>query len=103
MDAAPRSFGSIEIRSAARMVLRQGKPIDLAPKEMDLLLALLKHAGTVVSRQQLLQEVWGYSSAVVTRTVDTHIAELRRKLEDDPSTPRHILTVRKAGYRLQLE
>ena len=52
------------------------------------------------SRLDLMQEVWGYSSAVVSRTVDTHIAELRRKLENEPSAPTHILTVRKHGYRL---
>jgi DNA-binding response OmpR family regulator len=68
--------------------------------EFDLLVALLKRNGAVASRLQLLAEVWGHSSAVLTRTVDTHIGELRRKLEQDPSTPKHILTVRKAGYRL---
>ena len=57
--------------------------------------------GDVLSRVRLLEEVWGYPSAVVTRTVDTHVAELRRKLEDDPAEPRHIMTVRKAGYRLE--
>jgi DNA-binding response OmpR family regulator len=69
--------------------------------EIDLLLALVRRRGTVASRLELLQEVWGHSSAVLTRTVDTHIAELRRKLEGDPGAPRHILTVRKAGYRLE--
>jgi DNA-binding response OmpR family regulator len=68
--------------------------------EFDLLVALLRRKGAIVSRLQLLKEVWGHSSAVLTRTVDTHIGELRRKLEADPSAPRHILTVRKAGYRL---
>ncbi|MCZ6650346.1 MAG: response regulator transcription factor [Acidobacteria bacterium] len=95
------TFGDIEIRPASRTVFRRGKAVELAPKELDLLLALVRHRGSVVSRGQLLQEVWGYPSAVVTRTVDTHVAELRRKLEDHPSSPRHILTVRKAGYRLQ--
>ena len=57
--------------------------------------------GAVASRVELLTEVWGYDSAVVSRTVDTHVAELRRKLEDDLTAPRHILTVRKAGYRLE--
>jgi DNA-binding response OmpR family regulator len=61
----------------------------------------LSKDGSVVSRLALLREVWGYSDDVVSRTVDTHIAELRRKLEDDASRPRHILTVRKAGYRIQ--
>ncbi len=54
-----------------------------------------------VSRLDLMTQVWGYSAAVVSRTVDTHVAELRRKLEDRPSEPRHLLTVRKIGYRLR--
>jgi len=55
-----------------------------------------------VSRQQLLTDVWGHSGQVVTRTVDTHIAELRRKLEPDPAKPSYIQTARKAGYRFEL-
>jgi DNA-binding response OmpR family regulator len=70
-------------------------------KEFDLLLTLVARAGAVVSRVDLLREVWGYRNWVATRTVDTHVAELRRKLEDDPANPRHILTVRKIGYRLE--
>lgn len=94
-------FGEIEVDPAARTVLRASQPVELAPKEFDLLLALLRARGAVVSRLQLLREVWGYSAAVVSRTVDTHIAELRRKLEEDPASPRYIVTVRKTGYRLQ--
>ena len=71
--------------------------------EFNLLLALLERRGAVASRLDLLKEVWGHSSSVLTRTVDTHVAELRRKLEDDPARPRHILTARKAGYRLRRE
>jgi len=71
--------------------------------EFNLLLALLERRGAVASRLDLLKEVWGHSSSVLTRTVDTHVAELRRKLEDDPARPRHIPTARKAGYRLQRE
>jgi DNA-binding response OmpR family regulator len=69
--------------------------------EFDLLLALLRRRGAVASRLDLMREVWGHQAAVLSRTVDTHVAELRRKLEKDPAAPRHILTVRKAGYRLQ--
>jgi two-component system alkaline phosphatase synthesis response regulator PhoP len=94
-------FGEVEVDASLRTVLLRGRPVELAPKELDLLLALIAHDGSVVSRLTLLREVWGYSDDVVSRTVDTHIAELRRKLEDDASAPRHILTVRKAGYRLQ--
>jgi DNA-binding response OmpR family regulator len=100
---APRleRFGDVEIDTGTRGVRRGGRPIELAPKEYDLLMALVRARGSVASRLELMRDVWGYSSAVVTRTVDTHIGELRRKLEADPAAPRHILTVRKAGYRLQ--
>jgi two-component system alkaline phosphatase synthesis response regulator PhoP len=94
-------FGEITVKPSSRTVTRSGLPVELAPKEFDLLLALLRADGDVVSRVSLLEQVWGYPAAVVTRTVDTHIAELRRKLEADPAAPRHILTARKAGYRLQ--
>jgi DNA-binding response OmpR family regulator len=93
-------FGEVEIQCASRTVLRRGAPVALTPKEYELLLALVRRNGAVASRVELLTEVWGYSSAVMSRTVDTHVAELRRKLEDDLGAPRHILTVRKAGYRL---
>jgi DNA-binding response OmpR family regulator len=93
-------FGEVEIDVAARSVQRRGRPVELAPRELDLLLTLLDAEGAALSRLELLRRVWGYPAAVVTRTVDTHVAELRRKLEDDPARPRHILTVRKLGYRL---
>jgi len=94
-------FGDIEIQPASRTVLRRGEPVLLRLKEFDLLMALVTRGGGVISRMDLLREVWGYRSWVATRTVDTHVAELRRKLETDPAHPRHILTVRKIGYRLQ--
>ena len=93
-------FGDVEVEVPTRSVRRHGDAVALTPMEFDLLIALLRRQGAVASRLELLKEVWGHSSAVLTRTVDTHIGELRRKLEQDPSTPRHILTVRKAGYRL---
>ena len=96
----PEGFGDVEVIRASRLVRRAGTPVLLTPKEYDLLVALLGRRGAVVSRSQLLAEVWGYSAEVFSRTVDTHVAELRRKLEPDPTSPRHILTVRKAGYRL---
>jgi len=96
-------FGDVEVRPASRVVLRGGTPVELAPKEFELLIALLGARGSVVPRLELMRQVWGYSAAVVTRTVDTHVAELRRKLESDPASPRHILTVRKVGYRLKAD
>ncbi len=101
--AAPRleRFGEVEVDPAARIVTRSGRPVELAPKEYELLLALIGRRGAVASRVELMREVWGYSDEAVTRTIDTHVAELRRKLEADPADPRHILTVRKVGYRLK--
>jgi len=99
--ASAERFGDVEVDRAARTVMRDGVPVYLAPMEFELLLALLQRRGAVASRQELMREVWGHSAVVVSRTVDTHIAELRRKLEHDPAEPRHILTVRKAGYRLE--
>jgi DNA-binding response OmpR family regulator len=96
-------FGEIVVDTASRVVSRNGVAVELAPKEFELLRALLHGKGAVISRLDLMRQVWGYSDAVVTRTVDTHVAELRRKLEADPASPRHILTVRKVGYRLKVD
>jgi DNA-binding response OmpR family regulator len=93
-------FGDVEINQETRTVKRGTEPVELAPMEFALLMALVSRRGATASRLDLLREVWGHSAAVVTRTVDTHIAELRRKLEEDPARPVHILTVRKVGYRL---
>jgi two-component system alkaline phosphatase synthesis response regulator PhoP len=93
-------FGDIEVDPVARRVRKAGLEVALRPKEYDLLLELLRHRGQVRSRLDLMQAVWGYSSAVITRTVDTHMFELRRKLEADAARPRHIMTVRGIGYRL---
>jgi two-component system alkaline phosphatase synthesis response regulator PhoP len=97
---AVERFGDVEINQETRTVKRGNQPVDLAPMEFALLMALVSRRGATASRLDLLREVWGHSAAVVTRTVDTHIAELRRKLEADPARPVHILTVRKVGYRL---
>lgn len=100
-ETANEKFGSVEIIPSSRTVLRNGSQVALTPKEFDLLLALVRRRGAVASRFELLKEVWGHRTAVMTRTVDIHIRELRRKLEDNPAEPRHILTVWKAGYRLE--
>lgn len=98
---APLRFGAVQVDEAARSVTRGGVPCTLTPKAFDLLLALVRRDGAVASRVELLREVWGYGAFVLSRTVDTHVAELRRKLEDDPANPRHIVTVWKVGYRFQ--
>jgi two-component system response regulator MtrA len=95
-------FGDVEIHFESRMVLRRGAPVQLRPREFDLLAALARRPNTVVARRNLLDEVWAYDQDVQTRTVDSHVVELRRKLEADPTHPRYIVTVRKAGYMLRL-
>jgi two-component system, OmpR family, alkaline phosphatase synthesis response regulator PhoP len=96
---APLRFGDVEVDEAARVVRRAGEPVALTPRAFDLLLMLAHHEGRVLSRQELLRQVWGHRAAVVTRTVDSHVSELRQKLEADPANPRHIHTVWKVGYR----
>lgn len=93
-------FGEVEVDMARHIVRRAGMPVDLSPLEYDLLVCLLRRDGAVVARDTLLTEVWGYKVPVPTRTVDTHVGNLRAKLEEDPRNPRHIVTVRKVGYRL---
>jgi DNA-binding response OmpR family regulator len=95
-------IGDIEVDVEDHRVWRRGAEVPLSPKAFDLLLALIRKEGRVVTRVELLRDVWGYASAVSTRTLDTHVADLRRRLEDNPSEPRHILTVWKVGYRLKL-
>ena len=94
-------FGDVQVNRAARTVKRRGEPVALAPKEFDLLIALMDRAGTVVPRGDLLSAVWGYQHDVSTRTVDIHVSELRAKLEPNPTQPVHIITVRKTGYRFE--
>lgn len=99
--AAPVTFGDVHVDPRTHTVQRAGAAVSLRPKEYELLIALLQRRGQVASRAELLEEVWGYSGEVYSRTVDTHVAELRRKLEENAAEPRHILTVRKTGYRIE--
>ena len=102
-SAAPKSevrVADLTIDFGARLVRRGDAEIALRPKEFDLLAALVRHRGRVVSRADLLREVWGYAAGTESRTVETHLAALRERLGDDPQAPRYIVTVRRAGYRL---
>ena len=94
-------FGDVEVDPDARKVIKRGREVALTPRAFDLLLALISLRGKVASRQELLRSVWKHQADVVTRTVDSHISELRHKIEDDPDNPRHILTVWKVGYRFE--
>jgi DNA-binding response OmpR family regulator len=96
-------FGDIEVDLRSRAVRRGGEDVALTPREFGLLVALLRDAGTALSRHDLLRDVWGHKADVETRTIDTHIGELRRKLEPDSTKPRYILTVRKFGYRMDVD
>ena len=93
-------FGDVVVDVGGRRVRRAGRDVTLTPKAFALLHALMRREGAAATRVELLKEVWGHRGAVMSRTVDAHVAELRRKLEDDPEQPRHILTVWKVGYRL---
>jgi DNA-binding response OmpR family regulator len=94
------AFGDVSVDLGSRTVTRAGHPVALTPKAYELLLALVRRDGVVASRADLLKEVWGYGAFIMTRTVDSHVAELRRKL-DDAHAPRHIITVWKVGYRFE--
>lgn len=94
-------FSNVVVDLRTRTVLRAGNPVDLSPMEFDFLAYLVESGGEIVSRETLMQQVWHYSLGVTSRTVDQHVARLRNKLEADPAQPRHLITVRKAGYRFQ--
>ena len=93
------AFGNIEVDLPRRRVLRAGTPIDLTPKEFDILALLIARAGVAVSRDEFLDQVWGRDVFVTHRTVDTHLSSLRRKIEADPESPAFIVGVRGVGYR----
>ena len=99
--AMPLRFADLELDPATRDVRRAGRPVALRPKEDELLRALVARAGAVVTRRELLAEVWGYHDDVSSRTVDTHVAVLRRKLGHEAEEPGFIMTVAKTGYRLR--
>lgn len=92
-------FGSIEVDFRSVEVRRSNKRIEMAALEFELLRYFIENRGVMLTRAQLLREVWGYDEEAMTRTVDVHIGLLRQKLEDDPATPRHFLTVRGHGYK----
>ena len=98
-DVERVSFGSFEIDSASREVRSKGKPLKLTAKEFDLLWFLVSHPRRVFSRDQLMDRVWGYTTALDTGTVTVHIRRLREKIEPDPSRPRFLETVWGIGYR----
>ncbi|HJY08118.1 MAG TPA: response regulator transcription factor [Bryobacteraceae bacterium] len=92
-------FGAIRFDPRRAEVWRNGNPVPVSAREFQLLRYFTEHRGETLTRDQLLQAVWGYQSAPSTRTVDVHVAWLRQKLEEDPKQPKWILTVHGIGYR----
>ena len=98
--AAGLRLGPVEIDFDKHEATRGGQRIELTGKEFDVLRLLARHRGEIVTRDRLLEEVWGYEAYPTTRTVDNHILRLRQKLEEDPSNPRYILSIYGEGYKL---
>ncbi len=93
--------GDVTLDLVGHRAFRAGQALNLSPKEFDLLAELMRHQGAVLTRDLLLQRVWGFDFSGDTRTVDVHIRWLREKIEDDPANPRRIETVRGLGYRFE--
>jgi DNA-binding response OmpR family regulator len=93
--------GNLTLNLVSRRALLEGKELVLSPKEFSLMVELMRHQGAVLSRDLLLTRVWGYDYYGDTRTVDVHVRWLREKIEDDPSRPARIITVRGIGYRFE--
>ncbi len=98
-DQDQHSFGEVEVDLRRCRVLKSGKSIDVSSKEFELLKYFICHSGETLSRDRLLEDVWGYDNYPTTRTVDTHLVRLRQKLEPDPEQPQFFLTVHGTGYR----
>ena len=95
------SFGDVRVDFRRAEVTRSGRAVDLSSLEFKLLRHFVEHRGTLLSRQELLEKVWGYPAALQTRTVDVHVASLRQKIEPHPGKPEYIVTVHRMGYRFQ--
>ena len=93
------SFGNIRVDFARHELFRKGKQVEANAREFQLLKYFLQHEGELISRDQLLSEVWGFEQTPQTRSVDNYILSLRKKIEEDSAHPRHILTFRGAGYK----
>jgi two-component system alkaline phosphatase synthesis response regulator PhoP len=93
------NFGDVVINFKSCQATKDGKPVELSPRELELMRFFVEHRGEVVTRDQLLDSVWGYDNMPYTRTVDMHIAKLRKKIEDKPNDPKFIVTVHRLGYK----
>jgi len=98
-DEQEYGFGPVRVDFRSAEVTRDGETVELSALELRLLKHFIDHRGTVLSRNELLDAVWGYDAMPSTRTVDVHVARLRRKIEPDPSEPRFLVTIRGLGYK----
>ena|ERR1035437_7082293 len=94
-------FGSVHVDLVGTEARRDGAVVNLPAREFQLLRYFIEHRDAILSRDELLKQVWGFSANMYTRTVDVHVASLRQKLESDPKQPRFILTVRGLGYKFK--
>jgi DNA-binding response OmpR family regulator len=92
-------FGDVEVDFKKSEIRKKGRRLDLSPREFRLLEYFIQHRGEVVDRDALLDAVWGYDRAPLTRTVDMHVAKLRKKIEDSRGEPRYLITVHRMGYK----
>jgi DNA-binding response OmpR family regulator len=99
VDIDSFTFGDVELNFKKYAARKGGQALEFSAREFEILRYLIRRRGEIVTRDQLLDEVWGYRSTPVTRTVDNHIARLRQKIEHNPSEPQHIITVHRIGYR----
>jgi DNA-binding response OmpR family regulator len=93
--------GDLQVDLGKREASRQGQPLILKPKELELLVFFLRNRGRAFTREQLLNQIWGYDFVGDTRTVDVHVSWLRQKIEDEPAKPARLITIRGVGYRFE--
>ena len=98
-DAGVLQIGDLVVDFGKHAAEKAGRPINLSPREFEILRYFSKRRGEAVSRSECYNTVWGYDSSSLSRTVDTHIAKLRQKIEADPRSPRHIITIHGIGYK----
>lgn len=97
--AVQDNLRDVELNFGRHQAQRRGQALELSPREFGMLKYFVQHRGDTVTRDQLLDDVWGYDNFPLTRTVDNHIARLRQKIEDNPAEPRHLITVHRVGYK----
>ncbi len=102
-DIEECTFGNVRVDFKKQEAVKSKRNLKLSAKEFEILKFFVEHEGDVITRDMLLDKIWGYETYPVTRTVDNYILSLRKKIEDDPSRPKHLLTVHTAGYKFVMK